>query len=242
MARKPVDAPRELLILKLLPNLVSIMALCAGLTAIRYAIGGNIAMAVFLIGAAAVLLASPGAWAETRASWGGERTAAYVQGGFSTASPHMSGVAVGASLVLDLNRSFALEGSGSYVDRGAGSEAASLSVNAILHLASRDEEAVPYLVAGAGLYRASFDTRIARFAGPAPSGPMGSGRYRHIMKPSPPGWDVGELPAFPALAASVAGRLGVVAFLSPLLGSRRSVPPPMSASLNASIGLGQFSL
>lgn len=55
MARKPVDAPRELLILKLLPNLVSIMALCAGLTAIRYAIGGNIAMAVFLIGAAAVL-------------------------------------------------------------------------------------------------------------------------------------------------------------------------------------------
>ncbi|MBL9053105.1 MAG: CDP-diacylglycerol--serine O-phosphatidyltransferase [Tabrizicola sp.] len=55
MARKPAEAPRELLLLKLLPNLVSIMALCAGLTAIRYAIGGNVTMAVFLIGAAAVL-------------------------------------------------------------------------------------------------------------------------------------------------------------------------------------------
>lgn len=55
MARKPVERPRELLVLKLLPNLISILALCAGLTAVRYAIGGNFAMAVFLIGAAAVL-------------------------------------------------------------------------------------------------------------------------------------------------------------------------------------------
>lgn len=176
-----------------------------------------------LVVAAAVLLASPGAWAETHAaSGGGERTVAYVQGGFSTASPHMSGVAVGGSLVLDLSGGFALEGSGAYVDRGAGSTATSLSVNAILHLASRDEEAVPYLVAGAGLYRASFDTRIARFDGPAPSGPMGSGRYRHVMKPSPPGWDLGELPAFYAdrVAAGIAseGRTGVLTFADPAVG------------------------
>jgi CDP-diacylglycerol---serine O-phosphatidyltransferase len=51
----PAEAPRDLLLLKLLPNLVSILALCSGLTAIRYAIGGNIAMAVFLIGIAAIL-------------------------------------------------------------------------------------------------------------------------------------------------------------------------------------------
>ena len=31
--------PRQLLLIKLLPNLVSILALCAGLTAIRFAIG-----------------------------------------------------------------------------------------------------------------------------------------------------------------------------------------------------------
>jgi CDP-diacylglycerol---serine O-phosphatidyltransferase len=55
MARKPNDAPRELLLLKLLPNLVSILALCAGLTAIRFAIAGNFGMAILLIGTAAAL-------------------------------------------------------------------------------------------------------------------------------------------------------------------------------------------
>lgn len=55
MARRPDDAPRELLLLKLLPNLVSILALCAGLTAIRFAIAGNFGMAVLMIGTAAAL-------------------------------------------------------------------------------------------------------------------------------------------------------------------------------------------
>jgi CDP-diacylglycerol--serine O-phosphatidyltransferase len=55
MARKPREAPRDLLLLKLLPNLVSILALCAGLTAIRFAVAGNVAMAVLLIGIAAAL-------------------------------------------------------------------------------------------------------------------------------------------------------------------------------------------
>jgi CDP-diacylglycerol--serine O-phosphatidyltransferase len=55
MARQPTDAPRELLLLKLLPNLVSILALCAGLTAIRYAVAGNFTVAVWLVGAAAAL-------------------------------------------------------------------------------------------------------------------------------------------------------------------------------------------
>ena len=55
MARAPADPPRQLLVLKLLPNLVSILALCAGLTAIRYAIAGNYTLAVLLIGVAAAL-------------------------------------------------------------------------------------------------------------------------------------------------------------------------------------------
>jgi CDP-diacylglycerol--serine O-phosphatidyltransferase len=45
----------QLLVLKLLPNLVSILALCSGLTAIRFAIAGNISFAVFLIALAAAL-------------------------------------------------------------------------------------------------------------------------------------------------------------------------------------------
>jgi CDP-diacylglycerol--serine O-phosphatidyltransferase len=55
MARLPGDADRQLLVLKLLPNLVSILALCAGLTAIRFAIAGNFTLAVMLIGTAAAL-------------------------------------------------------------------------------------------------------------------------------------------------------------------------------------------
>ena len=55
MARKPADPPRQLLLLKLLPNLISILALCAGLTAIRFAIAGNFGLAVLLIGTAAAL-------------------------------------------------------------------------------------------------------------------------------------------------------------------------------------------
>ena len=55
MARNQEDAPRELLLLKLLPNIVSILALSAGLTAIRYAIAGNFSLAVLLIGVAAAL-------------------------------------------------------------------------------------------------------------------------------------------------------------------------------------------
>lgn len=55
MAQKPDDPPRQLLLLKLLPNLVSILALCAGLTAIRFAISGNFGLAVLLIGTAAAL-------------------------------------------------------------------------------------------------------------------------------------------------------------------------------------------
>jgi CDP-diacylglycerol--serine O-phosphatidyltransferase len=43
------------LLLKLLPNLVSILALCSGLTAIRYAVAGNFTAAVMLIGIAAAL-------------------------------------------------------------------------------------------------------------------------------------------------------------------------------------------
>ncbi len=52
----------QLLVLKLLPNLVSILALCSGLTAIRFAIAGNISFAVFLIALAAALDGLDGGW------------------------------------------------------------------------------------------------------------------------------------------------------------------------------------
>ncbi|MBA3909285.1 MAG: CDP-diacylglycerol--serine O-phosphatidyltransferase [Rhodobacter sp.] len=60
MARKPgtertSERPRELLLLKLLPNLISVLALCSGLTAIRFGIDGRFPMAILLIGIAAAL-------------------------------------------------------------------------------------------------------------------------------------------------------------------------------------------
>lgn len=56
----PVSPKRRMHILQLLPNMVSILAVCAGLTAIRFAIDGRIGFAVLLIGAAAALDALDG--------------------------------------------------------------------------------------------------------------------------------------------------------------------------------------
>lgn len=51
----PPQPDPQLLLVRLLPNFVSILALCAGLTAIRFAIAGDISVAVFLIALAAAL-------------------------------------------------------------------------------------------------------------------------------------------------------------------------------------------
>lgn len=51
----PVRSRRELPIVQLLPNLVTVGAICAGLTAIRYATAGNFTVAVQLLLLAAVL-------------------------------------------------------------------------------------------------------------------------------------------------------------------------------------------
>ncbi len=56
----PIPPRRKLHILHLLPNLVSIVGLCAGLTAIRFAFDGLVATSVALIGLAAALDALDG--------------------------------------------------------------------------------------------------------------------------------------------------------------------------------------
>jgi CDP-diacylglycerol--serine O-phosphatidyltransferase len=61
MATEDQPRPRRKLhILQLLPNLVSILGLCSGLTAIRFAVDGHIGSAVALIGLAAALDALDG--------------------------------------------------------------------------------------------------------------------------------------------------------------------------------------
>jgi hypothetical protein len=150
---------------------------------------------------------------------GSDRITGYLQVGFSTARPHLSGMGGGGSLVVRLGRRLRLEGSGSYLDRGAGAAATTLSANAVLDLGPPGERAVPYLVLGGGVYRASFDMSARRLIGPAQSGEMGTGRYRHVMQSNPPGWDLGQLPSFygERLAASIArdGQNGSQTFTDP---------------------------
>jgi len=55
VARPPPERSGQLLVLRLLPNLVSILALCAGLTAIRFAVADEFGTAVLLIVVAAAL-------------------------------------------------------------------------------------------------------------------------------------------------------------------------------------------
>lgn len=145
----------------------------------------------------------------------------HLQTGLSTASPHMSGGTAGGSVILHEGRRLAFEGAASYLNRGPGSSALSLSAGVIVNLSSTEEKAVPYIVGGGGVLRALFDTRNPRFSGPARSGEMGAGRYRHVMTGSPPDWDLGELPPFygDRLQALIArdGRTGRASFSDPAL-------------------------
>ena len=52
---EPTPPRRKMHIFQLLPNLISILALCSGLTAIRFAVEGQFGLAVALIGLAAAL-------------------------------------------------------------------------------------------------------------------------------------------------------------------------------------------
>lgn len=179
-------------------------------------------VALFLLEGFAVASPPPACGEERARSVVRDGASAYLQAGLSTARPHVGGAAVGASVVVPLSQRLALEGSGAYLDRGAGASAMTLSANAVLQLASGHERAAPYLVAGGGVYRASFDASHARFTGPAPSGEMRTGRYRHLMEGSPPGWNLGQLPPFygERLAAAIArnGRTGDQSFTDPALG------------------------
>lgn len=86
-----------------------------------------------------------------------KRTALYLQAGLSSGSYDMGGAALGGTIVRDLGSRLALEGSGAYLTHGMGSNAVSLSANLLVQLRPRDEKVVPYLAAGGGLYRTSFD-------------------------------------------------------------------------------------
>jgi hypothetical protein len=89
---------------------------------------------------------------------------------FNTAD---AGPSVGGAVTFDLSPWLALEGIGSYVDRGSGANALTIRGGVLANLLNGDRRAVPFVTAGAGLYRASFDLAAQRFFGGA--GPFGPG-------------------------------------------------------------------
>jgi len=179
-----------------------------------------------------------------------QRAIVSLQAGFASGSSHMSGAAMGGTVVYDLGARLALEAAGSYLSRGMGASGLSLSANLLVHLRPRTDKAVPYLAVGGGLYRASFDMDRSRFNGPAganvgPGMMSGYGMDRGYG----PGGSFGEMPMF--YANRMGGRaqdqrLGHERFTDPAvslgggiridLGSRLSLRPDARALVVASSG------
>ena len=88
----------------------------------------------------------------------------FVGGAASTSST--TGVALGGSWLVDLNDHASVEAQGTYLDRGAGTDAVSVHGSLLVNLLPARERIVPYAAAGGGLYRTSFDLANPAFLGP----------------------------------------------------------------------------
>lgn len=127
-----------------------------------------------------------------------EKTALYMQAGYSSGSWAMGGAALGGLLVRDLGSRWALEASAAYLGHGMGSNALSASAAVLFNLRPSGEKAVPYLAAGGGLYRASFDMGTGRFNGPMNMGGSMMGGFGMMgLGPAPDAtWNYGQMPHF----------------------------------------------
>jgi hypothetical protein len=135
---------------------------------------------------------------ETRAGTTTEKTAVYMQAGYSSGSWDMGGAALGGLLVRDLGSRWALEASAAYLGHGMGSNGLSASAALLFNLRPSGEKAVPYLAAGGGLYRASFDMGNGRFSGAMNMGGSMMNGFGMMGLGSAPGaaWDYGQMPHF----------------------------------------------
>ncbi len=120
---------------------------------------------LFAFSLAVVGLTSPaGAQTLPPAVPAGGGAAVSAVGGLS-ASSSTSGVTLGGAFTFDFNDRLALEATGTWLDRGAGSDALHLNIGLLVNLLPAGSRAVPYVAVGGGLYRASFDLGNNRFFG-----------------------------------------------------------------------------
>jgi len=114
-------------------------------------------MMLALTSGAAAQVALPAATASPGA-------AVSVVGGLSAGSS-ASGAALGGAFTFDFNDRLALEATGTWLDRGVGSDALHMNVGLLVNLLPAGSRAVPYVAVGGGFYRASFDLDNNRFFG-----------------------------------------------------------------------------
>jgi hypothetical protein len=172
---------------------------------------------------------------ETGEGTGTEKTAVYLQAGYSPSSWHMGGAALGGVLVRDLTSRLSAEASASYLGRGMGSNGLSASAALLVHLRPTHEKAVPYLAAGGGFYRASFDMGSDRFSGPMDMGGsmMGGSGMMGMGWTGADQWDFGQMPHF--YGARLADQPGAQ---QPYYGQRSFTDPVVSIGGGIRIDLG----
>ncbi len=165
-----------------------------------------------------------------------DRTAVFMQAGYASGLTDMGGAALGGLLVQDLSSRLSLEAAASYVGHGMGASGLTASAALLVHLRPTGEKAVPYLVAGGGLYRASFDMGNGRYSGPMNMG--GSMMSGPGMMGSGSGWDgsawtYGQMPHF--YGRRIASGTDTTA---PYSGGRSFTDPAISLGAGIRIDLG----
>jgi hypothetical protein len=132
----------------------------------------------------------------------------FVAGAGSTTST--IGVMLGGSWLLDLNDRASVEAEGTYLDRGAGTDALSVNGSLLVNLLPSREPVVPYAAVGGGMYRTSFDLANLALFGPV-GAQFGPGS---VVCPAPgtgvgPGPGAGFGPSTGTCPATATGYWGV---------------------------------
>lgn len=104
--------------------------------------------------------------------------------GGATAGSGRTGAAAGLALAFDLNERLSVEGRGVFLGRGSGQMGTEITANLLVNLLSGRRRALPYIAAGGGFYRATFDLNnqslFGMMAGGVPVGtqfvPLDGGR------------------------------------------------------------------
>ena len=130
-----------------------------------------------------VFLTAVQAFAQPYPSMANEATnGVYFQGGLSFGSSETGG-AIGAAFSHDLSGRLGLEVAGGYLGRGPGVDAWNVSGSLLVYLREADEEVVPFLSAGAGMYRTSYDFGHPRFSGIWDDGAWNIGTFGRMYGP-----------------------------------------------------------